>query len=99
MSSSRQQLETLTVQREAKTVQTSAERQEMRRKRLSKSGQHTVKWNVIARGSDGWGTPCPGKRGITSQFTVFGQSQKRARNGKLATQQMTRYFIESIFKS
>lgn len=72
----------------------------MHRKKLSKSGQYTVKWNVIARGSEGWGTRRPRKRGITSQFTVFGQSQERAGTEKelstqILTQKMRRFFIYS----
>lgn len=67
-SSSQQYLQTLAAQREAKTDQTSAEREEMHRK----SGHHTLKWNATVRGSEGWRTPCPGKHGITSQIALSG---------------------------
>lgn len=78
-SSSRHYLQTLAAQREAKTEQASAEREEMHRK----SGHHTPKRNAAVRGSEGWRTPCPGKHGITSQITLSG-SQRKAPSGKAA---------------
>lgn len=78
-SSSRHYPQTLAAQREAKTDQASAEREEMHRK----SGHHTLKWNATVRGSEGWRTPCPGKHGITSQITLSG-SQRKAPTGKAA---------------
>lgn len=77
VSSNRHYLQTLAAQREAKTDQASAEREEMHRK----SGHHTLRWNAPVRGSEGWRTPCPGKHRITSQITLSG-SQRKAPSGK-----------------